>query len=325
MPSLEKGLLSRSQWSGTRGEEGRSVIRAPKAEQVSRWAAPGSGSGGGAPAGPDARRRGRDWHGASSSTGSFAVAASAMMGLSATGAERSSQCSDAGRGCQQRREGPISRWHCTANTLSLGLEGRVDVRQGGRGSPRPRPARPGPGGCHGRRASARVGRPPEPSPRPWPRWHRARWLCRVCRSGRGAPTGRPRGRPPGPSRCASGGVRAHRSLVAGRYREAHLLTLRGEARGTWAGKAPAVLAAVSRRQAPRPGPHGTAFAVRARGEGVVPCDDLTPCGGAPGREAPGAPQSRVDEAPGSRREGLAGALNLRLSCRCGERRGAGGR
>jgi hypothetical protein len=103
------------------------VIRAPGAEQVSSWAAPGSGSGGGAPAGPDARRRGRDWHGASSSTGSFAVAASAMMGISDTGVKRSSQCSDAGRGCQQRREGPISSLHCTANTLSVGLVGREDL------------------------------------------------------------------------------------------------------------------------------------------------------------------------------------------------------
>jgi hypothetical protein len=107
MPSLEKGLRSRSRWSGTRGKEGRRVIRAPGVEQVSSWAAPGSGSGRGAPAEPDARRRGGDWHGAFSSTGSFAVAASAMIGISDTWARKSPQCSDAGRGCQQRREAPL--------------------------------------------------------------------------------------------------------------------------------------------------------------------------------------------------------------------------
>src|SRR2546427_2608583 len=50
-------------------------------ERVNSWAAPGTGSDTGAPAGPDAQRRRRDWQGGSSSTTSCARGASAMRGI----------------------------------------------------------------------------------------------------------------------------------------------------------------------------------------------------------------------------------------------------
>src|SRR5882724_253902 len=56
-------------------------------ERVNSWAAPGTGSDTGAPAGPDARRRRRDWQVVSSLTTSFAVEASAMSAISHTGVE----------------------------------------------------------------------------------------------------------------------------------------------------------------------------------------------------------------------------------------------
>jgi hypothetical protein len=52
--------------------------------RVNSWAAPGTGSDAGALAGPDARRRRKDWQVVSSSTTSFTVTTSAMGGISHT-------------------------------------------------------------------------------------------------------------------------------------------------------------------------------------------------------------------------------------------------
>jgi hypothetical protein len=63
------------------------VITTQRTDRVSSWAGPGTWSAAGAPAGPDARRRGQDSQAASSSMHSFAVAASAIIGFSHTGVE----------------------------------------------------------------------------------------------------------------------------------------------------------------------------------------------------------------------------------------------
>jgi hypothetical protein len=78
---------ARSRCRGSQGSwaQGKGVFR--DEGMVNNWAAPGTGNGAGAPAGPDARRLGRGWHCAFSSTGSCAVAASAMRGISHTGME----------------------------------------------------------------------------------------------------------------------------------------------------------------------------------------------------------------------------------------------
>jgi hypothetical protein len=69
-------------------------------ERVSSSAAPGSGRGEGAPARPDARRPGRDLHSASSSAGSFSVAASVIVGVSHIGMETFLHFSETGGRCQ---------------------------------------------------------------------------------------------------------------------------------------------------------------------------------------------------------------------------------
>jgi hypothetical protein len=84
--------------------------------RVNSWAAPGTGNGKGAPAGPGARRLGRGWHAAFSSTGSCAVVASAMRGISHTGIETSSNvmpwAGDVNRfaGCAPGEVGFMSHW-----------------------------------------------------------------------------------------------------------------------------------------------------------------------------------------------------------------------
>jgi hypothetical protein len=65
----------------------RDVVHEHGEEKVSSWAAPGTGSDGGAPAGPDVRRQGRDWQSAFSSMGSFSVIALAILGISHAGIE----------------------------------------------------------------------------------------------------------------------------------------------------------------------------------------------------------------------------------------------
>jgi hypothetical protein len=60
-------------------------VTAQGTDRVSSWAGPGTGSAEGAPAGPAAQRQGKDSQAASSSRRSFAVAASAIIGISHTG------------------------------------------------------------------------------------------------------------------------------------------------------------------------------------------------------------------------------------------------
>jgi hypothetical protein len=88
---VDLGESDRSSWmiipsgqdSATPGDTAKDTGDA----RVNSWAAPGTGSDTGAPAGPDARRRGRDWQVVSASTTSLAVAASAIRGISDTGVE----------------------------------------------------------------------------------------------------------------------------------------------------------------------------------------------------------------------------------------------
>ncbi|HEY3474519.1 MAG TPA: hypothetical protein VGK56_07900, partial [Anaerolineales bacterium] len=61
-------------------------VRGTGEAHVSSWAAPGSGSGGGTPAAPDAQRQGKGWRVVSSWTGSFAVGTSILPDSSHTGA-----------------------------------------------------------------------------------------------------------------------------------------------------------------------------------------------------------------------------------------------
>jgi hypothetical protein len=70
--------------TGSVGGE-RCILSGETERRISNWTAPSIGNDTGAPAGPDARRRGTDWQVVSSSTTSLAVAASAMSGISDTG------------------------------------------------------------------------------------------------------------------------------------------------------------------------------------------------------------------------------------------------
>jgi hypothetical protein len=63
------------------------IISTQGTDRVSSWVGPGTGSVEGAPAGPASQRRGKDSQVASSSMHSFAVAASAIIGISHTGVE----------------------------------------------------------------------------------------------------------------------------------------------------------------------------------------------------------------------------------------------
>jgi hypothetical protein len=137
--------------------------------RVSNWAAPGTESGEEALAGPDARRLGKGLHAASSSTGSSSVAASAIIGISHTGMETRSQCSEAGRGCQHTSGGIAPPWVWPLDAglgLPLGMPaadcpsepGRIySIERAINGTQFCRPYRehmPASRGCRGRPASA---------------------------------------------------------------------------------------------------------------------------------------------------------------------------
>lgn len=64
---------------------GNCVVRIQGKDEVSSWGVPTTGNDEAAPARPDAQRRETDWQTASSSTDSFAVAISAINGISHTG------------------------------------------------------------------------------------------------------------------------------------------------------------------------------------------------------------------------------------------------
>ena len=68
-------------------DDGSCVVRIQGKDGVSSWGVLRTGSDEGAPVGPDAQTRETNWQAASSSTHSFAGAASAIIGISQTGVE----------------------------------------------------------------------------------------------------------------------------------------------------------------------------------------------------------------------------------------------